>query len=379
MGWSNLREQVGRLARVMKENAEVELQRDEADVKQLGASLTPHALYEQGQQAVARVAHAAHEAPGAIARAGTQALHAAEAAPSAIYRAGERAVHHVLSQPAHATQPHPHPRAHATGAPAARRPVGNQTYAPVDGSLYMKGPNDASGASPLDVHQGQAGDCWFISAMAAIARANPAQIGRLIKPLGNNRYEVTLYIGPADKDGHPAPEKIVVDNTFPEQNGRPMYVTSREQNASGHELWPMLLEKAIAVAWNGYQGSVYKKGIEGRLFSGIDILQPQGAEGVHRFPTMGHSEDFLLDHMADALATHRPVTANSKADIGGGMLGGYLDKYGVADGHVYSIESVDRTRRTVTLQNPWGHKDVVNMPISDFVMCYVLVEIGPQL
>lgn len=48
------------------------------------------------------------------------------------------------------------------------------------GSAFERGPGDASDIDPYDVEQGNLGDCYFLSACAAVARANPELIRRLI-------------------------------------------------------------------------------------------------------------------------------------------------------------------------------------------------------
>ena len=55
------------------------------------------------------------------------------------------------------------------------------------------------------------------------------------------------------------------------------------------------------------------------------------------------------------------VTAKSKNVIGN---------------HAYAIESVDLVAKTVNLQNPWGIKHVVDLPVKDFKAWYTGVQIG---
>jgi hypothetical protein len=317
-----------------------------------------------------------------------KAVEVVEGTPHALFRAGrwvldklstDETPHPQQRTPAHPQQPHPQQQDHMvqhSSQPVvqAQRPRGNEHYKAFEGHPFLRAATESSGVSPWDVEQGQTGDCWLMSGMAAVARADPASIAHLIKDLGGGKYEVTLYVGPRDKSGHPTARKVVVDNTFPvDSHGRPLYAGSRQHMGTAIELWPMLIEKALAVVWNGYEGKhLFNQGLTMRPFSAIDVLIGAGAGSISRFPTAGHSEDFILEHMEQALAQHKPITT-----LSGGNL--FNDRYGVISWHHYAVASVDRAARTVSLQNPWGSNHLPNMKIADYVLCYVHFEIGPRL
>jgi Ca2+-binding RTX toxin-like protein len=56
----------------------------------------------------------------------------------------------------------------------------------------------ASGPTAADVVQGQLGDCWWLSTLAAVAQAKPDVIRRSISDLGDGSFAVRLY-----QDGQP--------------------------------------------------------------------------------------------------------------------------------------------------------------------------------
>jgi len=61
------------------------------------------------------------------------------------------------------------------------------------GQAFVKGAGDVGDIDANDVKQGQLGDCNLLAPAAAIARANPEAIRKLISPNGDGSYNVTLY------------------------------------------------------------------------------------------------------------------------------------------------------------------------------------------
>jgi len=120
--------------------------------------------------------------------------------------------------------------------------------------------------SPDSVIQGAIGDCWFVSAMAAIAEY-PAKIrqifGNQSKISEDGQYTVTLF-----HPGQNAFVKISVNDKCP--------VTYLEEDdprfrgaspSLGAEIWPMILEKAFAKLCGSYMGTV-----GGHVASGLQFL-----------------------------------------------------------------------------------------------------------
>uniref|UniRef100_A0A7S4R5T6 Calpain catalytic domain-containing protein n=1 Tax=Alexandrium monilatum TaxID=311494 RepID=A0A7S4R5T6_9DINO len=101
------------------------------------------------------------------------------------------------------------------------------------------------GPRPADVEQGEVGDCYLLSAMAALAE-EPALIRRLF--LQDALSEDGRYCLFLAKHGRWTP--VVVDDVVPTQGGRPLMARS---NGTG-KLWPLLLEKAWVAefGWGRY-------------------------------------------------------------------------------------------------------------------------------
>jgi hypothetical protein len=231
------------------------------------------------------------------------------------------------------------------------------------GPIAALGTGDADAFDPNDITQGGLGDCWFLAGAAAVARANPDAIRRLIKDNEDGTYDVTLYY--AEGLGPKRPHVFRVDDTFPKKYERP---------GDDGELWPMLLEKALAQKNGRYEGHVL--GIEGGLpGAGIDYLTP-GDVSTHL--TALRSQDTMLREMAKALKENAPVAAlTSQAILASTERAATLQ--GIVTSHVYAVKSVDLEKRTVSLQNPWGKDDLNDLPIATFNRFFNMYAIGEPL
>ena len=298
-------------------------------------------------------------------------------APGAIAGAAESLVRRFMAPP----EPAPKAVASAPRPSGPRRPAGpvarDVANAPHTGAehgvAFLKRRDEASFASPTDVSQGNLQDCWLMAALAAIARADPASIEKLIHPLGDNLYEVTLHTGATGKAGLPTPEKMIVNDEFlTSENGKSRSAQSTLRSSTlGPELWVRLIEKAMAVKMGGYDGLVaLDRGLTARLHSAMDLLQNQGKVQTFRLANLG--EDEVLQHISGGFAHHRPMTSLSLYRV-------FSEKLKVHTFHHYAVKAVDVNARTVSLQNPWGSDDVNRMPIADYVVTYETLEIGPSL
>ncbi|XRB19158.1 calpain catalytic domain-containing protein [Pseudoscourfieldia marina] len=104
--------------------------------------------------------------------------------------------------------------------------------------------------SPLDVHQGGLGDCWLVSAMAALAEY-PFLVRRLFRQQRlsrSGRYDVRLYDA-----GERKWIVITVDDSLPFEKRRGYYgnIMMASPTSDG-EVWPCLLEKACAKMVGSY-------------------------------------------------------------------------------------------------------------------------------
>lgn len=203
--------------------------------------------------------------------------------------------------------------------------------------LFVKGSHDDHEIDENDVQQGFIGNCYFMSAIAAVAKTNPEAIRCLIKDKGDGTYDVTLYA----KGNRLALKPSVI-------NVKPDFVTDKDGNTiyahdGDKELWVMLLEKAYAKMNGGYddigEGGFTEAGLE--AITGEDVTVYM----LYRY-TAGEAFELLKKGLSDKKA----ITAATKGKGEQGMM--LEDETVLYQGHSYSIEAV--AGKNIKLRNPWG-------------------------
>jgi hypothetical protein len=219
--------------------------------------------------------------------------------------------------------------------------------------------------SPSEIKQGALGDCYLLSAMAAIAQANPQYIRDLIKgPNKDGSYDVTLYI---DKGAlwwkKKSPIVINVQPTFPQdKSGNMLYGDStRKDNSGNKQLWPMLIEKAYAKHKGEYSD------IEGGF--GDDALSLLTGKEAKREFVDKFTNSQILSTLKTFLKNGYAVTVSTRMTMPFSLFGvtkEEFDNAGAVSRHEYSLIDVDSAAETVDIRNPWGEKHLRNMSIADF-------------
>ncbi|MEO6950267.1 MAG: C2 family cysteine protease [Polyangia bacterium] len=283
------------------------------------------------------------------------------------------------------------PRLLSAAVNVSALPKDDHKYETIAGRAFVKGAGDASDIDPNDVAQGGLGDCYFLSAAAAVARANPELIRRLIKQVGPHAYEVTLY-GEDHFWSSSTPHKFVVSDQFAtDGHGHAVYAQPGDVGREGPELWVMLLEKAFATM----KGS--SKALEGGLGStGLGLLLQGGGKD---YQTGDYTPDQLMKLINDAMHAHLPVTTGTGVVISNGAS--LLDelkakhpslpdwfiskekerqlaamaKVGAVQPHEYSIASIDLKTRHVKIQNPWGFAHL-DLSFEDYKAAFTEFSIG---
>lgn len=205
----------------------------------------------------------------------------------------------------------------------------NAHYAPVTGPLF--GPDGANVLT--DLRQGQDGDCWFLSSLAAITERDPNWPQEHIKQNPNGTYTVTFYQQAPLPGEPPVPVEVTVDNQVPvNSSGKPIYADTPDGVS-----WVAIYEKAYAQYAGGYGKIEGGWGDEG-----MSVLTGQHAE-------RHDPGDVSLAQVNDRLKNGDAVTVGTKGD-------GDLDDDRLVTEHEYSVERVDMNAHppTVTLLNPWG-------------------------
>ena len=229
---------------------------------------------------------------------------------------------------------------------------------------------------PSDVAQGALGDCWLLSAIAALSEFNGAIqavfANRDVDPRG--KYSIRLYDHAATP---PRWVKITVDDRIPcDASGggraRPMFTAP-----SGDELWVMILEKAFAKLCGSYAN------LEGghalwalHCMTGDEVIKysrddKSGAwealemkprkEPKHKRDVGFFHNDNTFDN--DNLFTLLKKYSSKQCVLGAGTKGkddtlteGRGKDGGIVPGHAYSILDVREVKgnKLIQLRNPWG-------------------------
>ena len=244
-----------------------------------------------------------------------------------------------------------------------------------DGAAFVKGAGDAEAVDANDVKQGGLGDCYLIAGMAAVARANPAAIQKLIKDNGDGTYDVTLYIR---KSAYSRPTPVVtrVDGRLASKTaGTPIYAGVGDKADGKTELWTALIEKTVAQQKGSYDkisgGNINKDGFN---FAGATELLTGKYENYYNTDSL--DEDDVLLTIASALESKKPITCDSRNLESDVDLTKQATSRNVYWNHAYAPQSVDLDGRTINLQNPWGSSHVDKLPVDLFLKYYRGIRIN---
>ncbi|KAM3147402.1 hypothetical protein pb186bvf_000653 [Paramecium bursaria] len=205
---------------------------------------------------------------------------------------------------------------------------------------------------PMDIKQQNLGDCYLLGSLAALAE-HPKHIERIFLTKqfqlnGNLSYNQGLYGLSLIHDG--IKKQVVLDDYIPcKEKGGPIFSSN-----NGDELWVLLIEKAYAKLYGGYQRII--SGLPGSALKDLTgapyeyfVKQPDeehlDAEKCWNFLTKNDSQKFILT--AGSLP-------NQKGDA-------HTNSKGIASGHCYSILDLQEVvgsdgvqDRIIKMRNPWG-------------------------
>ncbi len=239
-----------------------------------------------------------------------------------------------------------------------------KTTAPAytDKTLYAAGGPKAS-----DIRQDAMGDCYFVATLAAVAQERPQAIRNAISfDAKTSTFSVKLY----DSAGKAQTIRVTqaeIANNVKRQGGSTMDNTGKTGPS-----WPAVMETAYAKMHdsnpkNGLNEG-YKAIVNGgwpadamRAVTGNAGTEAKFSQGL--FETRGAALDRYGSQIDAALKADKPVTAWSVPErdsrgIIDKLMGGAIPQDGLADNHVYSVQSISKDARgdwQVTLRNPWSH------------------------
>ena len=212
----------------------------------------------------------------------------------------------------------------ATGA-ALANPKDAGTTVTVNASLFGTGPVAA------DVNQGEIGDCYFLSSLAAFAGQNPNVLVQSAVDMGDGTYTVQFI-----SSGKPV--YVRVSDVFPAgpfSDG----LLYAHPGADG-SIWAMVFEKAFAYFRTG--ANTYASTNSGWMG---EVYADFGVSSTAFYPS-NYTATTLFDLLSSDLADGQEVT-----------LGTYSSPPNLVGCHAYTLVSAYMDSNGVThyvVRNPWG-------------------------
>ena len=118
----------------------------------------------------------------------------------------------------------------------------------------FNGPLFKDGVAVTDTAQGQLGDCYFPSAISAIAVANPEALQNMIKDNGDGTYDVTFKKKDWATDTYKDVTVKVDGDLYVRSFGGPLYGSSTgDKSERSMEMWFPLIEKGYATLKGSYE------------------------------------------------------------------------------------------------------------------------------
>jgi hypothetical protein len=223
--------------------------------------------------------------------------------------------------------------------------------------LFVKGDGDACAIDPNDVRQGALADCYALAPIQGLAQS-PKGMQRIrdmiharTEPNGKIVYDVTLWV--PDPNGKGRVEKtFTVPNSFVLGHVRTGDVDAA---TGGKEIWPLVLEAAIAQACGG--ADAIADG--GRPADAIAMLTGKEPEIKQFRWIFGYSaDDIRRDLAADRMVVLSTIPKENKSDP--------PLPFGLTDSHAYVVKAVVNVNGEphVVLTDPWGHHEVT-VPVAE--------------
>lgn len=207
--------------------------------------------------------------------------------------------------------------------------------------LFAEGSVDeyGDGISHDDVDQNWIGDCYFLSALAAVAKANPSAIENLIDgPKADGSYDVTLY----ERGGF-----LYMSRNPTVVNVHPRTLESSDGRTTvglgDGELWVLLVERAFAELNGGYDE--INEG--GHADDALEVITGDDAT-TKNLSSMNNEE--LVAFVQGRLDAHKALTTSSISADEGSKKEIAAGSANIHTNHAYYIISI--TSSEITVRNP---------------------------
>jgi len=212
----------------------------------------------------------------------------------------------------------------------------------IDGSFkytrFADRPLFASGGpSADDIQQGQAGDCYFLATLAAVAKTDPQVIRQSVADLGDGTYAVQF------SGSNGAKNFVRVDNdlaTYSWNSSSPAYA----KLGNGNSMWVAVMEKAFAYFRNGK--CTYASLDAGWMSEAFRALGRE-SDSLWKGSDVKNATT-LAGELQDLIASGKSVTLG---------VGSVPSGHSLIGNHAYTVDGVITNNdgsKSVRLRNPWG-------------------------
>ncbi len=227
--------------------------------------------------------------------------------------------------------------------------------------LYLTEVGDGSAINVDDIHQGQLGDCFLLSAIGEIALYHPAAISAMIQ-VGTGGETVSLYAG---LNGHLAGFGATGFKATTQGVTNSFAATSVNSGAmqdvlnGQKEIWVQVLEKAYAQADGGYAG-----------------IQNGGNPCIALQALTGHVATWQSPASTSAAVLQQDSAAGDLIVMDTGPSANL--PFGLVGSHAYMFEGLQTVAGAacVRLGNPWGFDQPALIPVSQLSKAVVEVDVG---
>ncbi|CAD8199562.1 unnamed protein product [Paramecium octaurelia] len=200
---------------------------------------------------------------------------------------------------------------------------------------------------PMDIKQGELGDCYFLSSLSALAEI-PQQVQKLFR---HQEYQQNGLYG-IFMCNNGILQECVIDDFIPcQKQGGPIF-----SKANGNELWVLLLEKAYAKIYGSYQK--IEQGLAGQALK--DLTGAPSEYFIRKAETLKDA-DLCWEFMEKNDKEKYILTASSETNEQGTEQD---NGNGIVSQHCYAILDLQRVigsdgkpDRIIRIRNPWGRKE----------------------
>ncbi len=248
----------------------------------------------------------------------------------------------------------------------------NSDGTPKFGKKRFTGALFKNGVSYTDPKQGQLGNCYVTSGMAAVAFFNPEALEKIIEDNGDGTYTVTFKQYDWNRQKYTDVPIKVDGDLYVRSWGGPLYGSSNggDVGESSMELWYPLLEKAYA-QWKGSYNNIGGGGHAG------DVMQAVLGRRQDSLSVVGASETEVWNTVKKAMDGKQPMAAGTHGED---QAARYTNT-GVYSDHSYSVIGYEEKAgvKYVKLRNPWGESEpsgngqndgIFKLPLATFMKLY---------